>query len=194
MLLPIALQRLIVVKIFFLSLCGHGLIKGRHSQIHMALKNQLRHEAVKQSQKQGGNVRAIHIRIGHDDDLIITQLCNVKIVSISFRKAAAEGVDHGLDLRVCQHLVNARLFHVQNLSTDGQDSLIGAVPCHLGAAAGGISLYDEDLAFRSVTGFTVCQLAVGIKGKLLFGEQIRFGPLLALSDLRRLLRAADDVL
>ena len=139
-------------------------------------------------------MRAVHIRIRHDDNFIIAQLCDVKIVSIAFGKTTAKGVDHGLDLRVCQHLVDARLFHVQNLSPNGKDGLIGTVPRHFGAAAGGISLHDEDLAFRRVTGFTVCKLAVGIEGKLLFGEQVGFGPLFGFPDLRRLLRAADDVL
>ena len=137
---------------------------------------------------------AVHIRIRHDDDLVIAQLRDVKIVPVALGKAAAEGVDHGLDLRVRKHLVDACLFHVQDLSPDGKDRLIGTVPRHFGAASGGIPLHDEDLAAGGVPGFAVRQLSVGVKGKFLFGEQVGLRPLLGLSDLRRLLRAADDAL
>ena len=90
---------------------------------------------------------AVHIRIRHDDDLIIAQLADIEIVSVSFRKTTAEGIDHRLDLRVGEHLVDACLLHVQDLAADRQDRLIHPVPCRLGAAAGGIPLHDKDLAF-----------------------------------------------
>ena len=36
-------------------------------------------------------------------------------------------IDHRLDLRICQHFINACLLHIQNLSTDRQDRLIHPV-------------------------------------------------------------------
>ena len=69
-------------------------------------------------------MRSVHIRIGHDDDLVIAQFGDIKIIAVAFGKSAAKGIDHGLDLRIGQNLVNAGLFHVQNLSADRQDCLI----------------------------------------------------------------------
>ena len=48
----------------------------------------------------------IHIRIGHDHDLVITKLRDIKIISVAFGKTAAKGIDHSLDLCVGQHLVD----------------------------------------------------------------------------------------
>ena len=57
-------------------------------------------------------MRAVHIGIGHDDDLVIAQLRNIEIIAISFGKAAAKGIDHRFDLRVSQNLVYAGLFYI----------------------------------------------------------------------------------
>ena len=89
---------------------------------------------------------AVHIRIGHDNDLVIAKLADIEIISVALGKAATEGVDHGFDLCVGQNLVNACLFHVQNLTTDGKNSLEITVSCCLGAASCRVSLYDKDLA------------------------------------------------
>ena len=55
---------------------------------------------------------SVYIRICHDNDLIIPQLTDIKIISISFRKAASERIDHGLDLRICKYFVNACFLHI----------------------------------------------------------------------------------
>ncbi len=55
---------------------------------------------------------AVHVRIRHDDDLIVAELSYVKVISVAFRKAAAEGLHHGLYLRVCQNLIYAGLLHI----------------------------------------------------------------------------------
>ena len=154
--------------------------------------DQFRHKAVEQGQQQRGNMGTIHVRIRHDNDLVIAKLGNIKIISVSFGKSAAEGIDHGLDLRIGQHLVNAGLLHVQDLTADGKDGLIGTVSCRLGRAACRISLYDENLAFGSIPALTVGQLSVGIKGKFLLRQKIGLCTFLCFSDLGRLLRAADN--
>ena len=87
----------------------------------------------------------IHIGIRHDHDLIIAKLRDIKIISVAFGKAAAKGIDHGLDLCVGQHLVDGSLLYVEDLTADWKDCLIVTVSGCLGRTAGGISLYDKDL-------------------------------------------------
>lgn len=89
---------------------------------------------------------AVHIRIRHDNNFIITQLCNIKVIAVAFGKTAAESVYHRFYFRIGEHLVNAGLFHVQDFTPDRQDGLIGTIPCRLCTAARGISLHNENLA------------------------------------------------
>ncbi len=137
-------------------------------------------------------MRTIHIRIGHDHDLVIAKLCDIEIIAVAFGKTAAKGIDHGLDLRVGQHLVNAGLLHVQDLAADRQDRLIIPVSGCLGRTACGISLYDERSHIcDAIPALTVGQLAVGIKGIFLLGQKVGLGTFLGLTDLRRLFRTAE---
>ena len=66
----------------------------------MSFKNQFWHKTIEQGEKQGGDMGTIHIRIGHDDNFVIAELCNIKIIPISFRKTATKCVDHRLDFRI----------------------------------------------------------------------------------------------
>ena len=86
---------------------------------------------------------SVHIGIGHDHNLIVTEFGNIEIVSISFGKAASKSVDHGLDLRIGQYLVDGGLLYIEDLTADRQDSLIVTVSGSLGRTAGGISLYNK---------------------------------------------------
>ena len=51
---------------------------------------------------------SVYIRIGHDDDLVITQLGNIEIVMDS----GSECRDHRLDLRIGIDLVQSCLLHI----------------------------------------------------------------------------------
>ena len=139
-------------------------------------------------------MRSIHIRIGHDNDLIVAQLCNIEVIAVAFGKTAAKGVDHGFNLGVGQNLVDTGLFHVQDLASYRQDGLKIPVAGCLGRTACGISLHDENLASGSVPALTVGQLAVGIEGIFLLGQEIGLGTFLGLTDPRRLFRTADNAL
>ena len=92
---------------------------------------------------------AVHVRIRHDDDLVITELGNIEIVV----DAGPEGGDHGFDLRVAVDPVQTGFFHVEDLSAERKDGLRRTVAGALGAAAGRIALHDVDLAvFRVFVG------------------------------------------
>ena len=55
---------------------------------------------------------SVHIGIGHQDDLIVFQFRDIKVISISLRESTAEGIDHSLDFSVCQDLIHRRFLHV----------------------------------------------------------------------------------
>ena len=158
----------------------------------MAVVDQLRHEAVQESEQQRVDVASVHIGIGHEDDLVVAELRDVEVVAVALRKSAAKGVDHGLDLGVRKDLVHGSLLHVQDLAADGKDGLVHAVPGRLRRAAGRISLDDEDLALRGILGLAVRKLSVGVEGKLRLREHVGPGLLLGAADLRGFLGAADD--
>ena len=90
---------------------------------------------------------SIHIRICHNDDLVIAKLVMSKSIAVSFGKSTSECIDHGLDLCVGKHLVNAGLLHIQDLSSDRQDCLVVPVSGCLCRTARRISLYDKNLTF-----------------------------------------------
>ena len=50
------------------------LIERRLGKIHMSLLDQFRHESVQECQHESGNVSAVDVGIGHDNDLIVAKL------------------------------------------------------------------------------------------------------------------------
>ena len=110
----------------------------------------------KKVSKQRADVRAVHVGVGHDDDLAVAQLGGVEIV---LADARADGRDQRADFLVAQHLVVARLLDVENLSFERQNRLEAAVAPLLGGAAGGFTLHQEQLATFRVLLLAVGQLA-----------------------------------
>ena len=189
MALTIFLKGLIIVEIFLLPLLRHHLIKRWHGDIHMSLIDKLRHKTVEQCQKQSRDMCTIHICIGHDHDLVIAKLGNIKIVSVSFGKTTAECIDHGLDLCVSQHFINGGLLYIKDLTADRKNCLIVTVSGCLGRTTGRISLYNKDLTERRILLLTVGKLAIGVEGIFLLGEEVGLGTFLCLTDLGCLLSA-----
>ena len=97
----------------------------------------------------------VHVGIGHDDDLVITQFGNIKIFMDSCTKCS----DHRLDLGIAVDLIQSCLLYVQDLTTQWKDCLRRTVTCCLRRTAGGISLYDVDLAVLRILIRTVCKLS-----------------------------------
>ena len=79
--------------------------------------------AKQEGENERANVRAVDVGVGHDDDLVVARLLEVELVA----DARAHGADHGEDLVVLQHLVDARLLDVDDLATQRQDRLEAAV-------------------------------------------------------------------
>ena len=144
---PVFFQGLVIVQILFLAFLRHSLIKRWHGNIDMSLLNKLRHKAVEQRQKQCGNVCTVHVSISHNNNLVIAQFCNIKIIAVALGKSTAKSIDHSLDFRICKDFVDACFLHVQNLTPDRQDCLIHTVSCCLCRSSGRISLHNKYLAF-----------------------------------------------
>ena len=162
MLLLILRERRLVVEVLrcLLLTVRDRLVERRHRYIHMSLTDEVRHEAVQEGQQQGVDVRTIDIGIGHQDDLVVAQLRDVEVVAVALGEAAAEGVDHGLDLRVRENLIHRRLLDVQDLTTEWEDRLGLTVTAGLRRAARRITLDDEDLALLRVLRDAVRKLAI----------------------------------
>ena len=69
-------------------------------------------EFYKQGEEQIGDMCAVYVGIGHNNDFIVSKFGNIKIISVAFRKSTAESVNHGFNFRIGQNLVDARFFHI----------------------------------------------------------------------------------
>ena len=100
-------------------------------------------------------MRAVHVGIGHDDDLVVADFVGVEVGP----EAAAHGGDERANLLVGEHALQTRLLDVEHLAAQRQDRLRGAVPALLRRAAGRIALHEEELGLRGVAAGAVRQLA-----------------------------------
>ena len=105
----------------------------------MAVRNQFAHIAIEERQQDRADVRAVLIRIGKDDDLVILEALDIKILA----DARAQRRDDRAEFLVGEHLVDALFLHVERLAANRQNRLKAAVAPLLGAAACGIALDDE---------------------------------------------------
>ena len=119
---------------------------------HVPVQDQVAHLPEEEREQQRADVRTIHVRIGHQDDLVIAELLQIELV----RDAGSQRRDHGADLLVGQHLVVAGLFDVQDLALQWQDRLIATITALLGGAARRLALDNEQ--FRVLRG---ALLAIG---------------------------------
>ena len=100
-------------------------------------------------------MRAVLIRVGHDEHAVVAQIVQVERVA----HAAAQRGDERLHLVVRQNFVQARLLDVKDFAPQRQNRLEAAVAALLGAAARRIALDDINLGFSWVSLGTVGQFA-----------------------------------
>ena len=67
----------------------------------MALANQRLHIAIEEGEEQRANMRAVHVRIGHDDNLAIAGLIQIKIIA----NTAAKGGNHIANFFAAQNFI-----------------------------------------------------------------------------------------
>ncbi len=131
------------------------LVEGWLRDIHVTPLDQLRHVTEEEGQQQRTNVRPVNIGVSHQDQLAVAQLRRIEII---LANAAAERRDHGADFLVAEHLVVARLFHVENLALQRKDRLEAAVASLLGGTAGRLALDQIQLATLGIALGAIGQL------------------------------------
>ena len=148
------------------------------------------HLPEEEGEQKGADMRAVDIRVGHDDDLVVAQLLDIEVVAPD---AGAKRRDERADLLRGQHLVEPRALDVEDLAAQRQHGLELAVAPLLGGAAGRIALDEEDLRLRRIALLTVGELAGqarDVERALAAGELA--GLARRLARLRRLHHLADD--
>ena len=138
----VVLERALVLEVL-LGLAARHFVQRRLRDVDVAALDQVAHLPVEERQQQRADVRAVDVRVRHDDDLVVAQLLGVELLA----DAGAERGDQGADLLARQHLVDARALDVEDLAAQRQDRLEGAVAPLLGGAAGRVALDDEQLGF-----------------------------------------------
>ena len=78
----------------------------------MSLLDEFRHKPIEKCQHQRRNMCTVHVGIRHDNNLAITQLCDIKILV----NPCAKRGNHRLDLCIAIDLVKTCLLHIENLA------------------------------------------------------------------------------
>ena len=100
-------------------------------------------------------MRSIHIRISHDNDLVIPELLDVKIRLFHTR---TQSRNDQTDLLALQDLIEARLLDIEDLAFKGKHSLKSAVSGLFGRTPCRIALHEKDLTLSRISLLAVCQL------------------------------------
>src|SRR5262245_11935098 len=108
----------------------------------------LHHVAEEEREEEGADVRAVHVGIRHEDDLVVAQLGDVELLGPD---PGAQRGDQQPDFIVGQDLVVAGFLRVDDLAAQGEHRLDLAVAALLGGAARGVALHEEQLAELRVT-------------------------------------------
>ena len=113
---------------------------------------------------------SVHIGIGHDDYLVVTELFHIQSLAVFFRaEADAQSRIDILDFLAFKDLVLHGFLHIQNLASQRQDSLSLAVASLLGGSTGRIPFDQKQLAKLRIPLGAVGQLArQAIAGKNTF--------------------------
>ena len=92
-------------------------------------------------------MRPIDIRIGHNDNLMIPQFFDIKLIAAD---PSAQCHDQVTNFLRGQHAVKPRPLHIKNLAFQRQNCLSLSVAASLGRATGAVPLHQKDFGFRRV--------------------------------------------
>ena len=79
----------------------------------MSLFYKLRHKPVKECEHQGTDMRTVNVGIGHDDDLVVSELTEIEVLGYT----GSERSDHSSYLFVSEYLILSSLFYVKYLTS-----------------------------------------------------------------------------
>ena len=98
---------------------------------------------------------AVHVRVGHDDYPVITELGQIERVA----DAGPKGDDQRPEVLAGNDSVESSLLDVEDLASQRQDRLESAIAALLGRATGGVALDEVDLALGWIALLAVGQFA-----------------------------------
>ena len=122
----------------------------------MTTFNDFRHLTIEEGQQQRTNVRAVDVRIGHDDDAVVAQF--IRIVLIATDTAAQRGDQRRHFLRR-EHFIEAGFLNVKDFTLQRQDRLVLAVTTLFSRAARGVPFHQVQFGKRRIAFLAVCQFA-----------------------------------
>mmetsp|Transcript_23799 Transcript_23799/g.42852 ORF Transcript_23799/g.42852 Transcript_23799/m.42852 type:complete len:202 (-) Transcript_23799:3695-4300(-) len=129
--------------------------QGRAGQIQVPMVDHRPHLGEKERHQKRRDMGAVHVRVGHDDDLVIAQ-----VVHVEFRpQTHAKRLGQIRNFRVGAEFRRRSTQHVQDLAAQGKKRLGLAVPRHFGGAARAVALHDKQLGSVAVGRRTIDQLA-----------------------------------
>ena len=92
-------------------------VERRLGDVEVALGDELRHLAVKEGQQQGPDVAAVHVGVRHQDDAVVAHAGRVVVLAPDARPQRG---DEGHDFPAGEHLLEARLLHVEDFAASGR--------------------------------------------------------------------------
>ena len=149
------IHRFVVFNVLFLLTFLH-FVQRRLSDVDVTAFNDFRHLTIEEGQQQRTNVRAVDVRIGHDDDAVVTQFVRVVLVTTDTTTKRGDQRRHFLGR---EHLIEARFLDVENFTLQRQNRLVLAVTPLLRRAARGVPFHKVQFRERRVAFLTVRQFA-----------------------------------
>ena len=104
----VGVERGVVFEILVLFALG-DLVQRRLRNVDMAALDQFSHLTEEKGQQQRADMRAVDIRIGHDNDAVVAEFFWIELLGTD---AASQRGHQGADFRRSEHLVEARLFDI----------------------------------------------------------------------------------
>ena len=128
------------------------LVQGRLGDINETALDDQTEVPIEEREKKRADVRTVHVCVGCDDDLVVSQLRDIKDIP----DGCPERDDERADLDRREHAVDTRTLDVQYLAAQRQDGLRPTVSSLLRASACGIAFDDEEFGL-----FGTLYLAIG---------------------------------
>src|ERR1700680_2824088 len=141
------MREFVLVANVAFSLTALDAIERRLRNVDVATIDEFLHVAEEKRQQQRADVRAVDVRIGHENYFVIAQLARVEVI---LADARAERRDDRANFFVPEHFVVTRFFDVEDLALERQDRLVFAVAAHFRRAAGGLALDHKQFAARRI--------------------------------------------
>ena len=102
----------------------------------------------------------VDIGIRHDNDFVITRLVGVEgTIIFMVADSCSYRSDQTAYLRIVQHLVQARLFNIQQLPAKRENGLRETIAALFCRTTCGVSLHDVQFTFRGILLRTIGELA-----------------------------------